>query len=87
MRYQILSIDVWAGEEEGLWERNDYFLRGELDLAEDMEDGEILEAIADELGLGEEFLKTSIVDEWGEYNFDIVRAEDHYPYFELRAIV
>lgn len=42
MKYVVYSIDVWAGEEEGTYIKNNFFEIGHIDLPEDFSSQHII---------------------------------------------
>lgn len=83
MRYNIYSIDVWGGEEEGTWIENNYFHIGVIDIENDS-DKRIIEQLIDEGYLkptAERFVE--IADHSDEYWIYVRQKEDGYPLFNL----
>lgn len=48
MKYQVLSIDAWAGNEEGEWDCNDWFKTGVIEIPASVEGNAIIELMIEE---------------------------------------
>jgi hypothetical protein len=88
MKYTIYELDVWAGEEEETYEKNNFFEIASIDLPKNATDGQIL-AKLNKLGY---FLNMSNVklridnhDCEGFY-YEIVDEQNKYPLLDLKRV-
>lgn len=82
--YELLSIDVWAGEEPGLWDKNNWFKEGDIEIGDEWPDKDIVSLLILLGYLKEEAEgKVYVIDECDGY-IEIRRKSDDYPIYDLR---
>ena len=85
-KYLVYSIDVWSGEEPGLWDKNDWFRIGEITIDEDFTNQDILnELVALDFLHNDAGLEIHNHDCEGNY-YEIVRVNDQYPILDLNKV-
>lgn len=87
-KYKVYELDIWSGEEEGDWIKNDYFFVGKITLSDMPSDNEILEALEESLGYAKESNRDVDIinrDCEGSY-FEIVDAKTGYPCLDLKRV-
>jgi hypothetical protein len=88
-KYQVVSLDVWAGEGENGWDKNNFFKIGEIEVPEDFKDKDIWKALK-KAGLSPRgdgtHLKLEDFIGSGDY-LEIFRKRDLYPILDLVAVV
>ena len=80
-KYKVLSIEAWAGMEEGSWEWNNWFNVGELELT-DSELNNPIERMIQEGFLKESARERAALDDDG-HNVVIVDKETREPIFAI----
>lgn len=82
--YKVLSLDVWAGEEEGLWEINNWFNCGSVDIEEDASNEDVLDILHKEGYISR--VDIAEVQNWGDdFFYQIVDISNNdYPVYQLQ---
>lgn len=84
MKYNVFSIDVWAGEIDETWQENNYFLTGEVELERPDDDEGIIASL-----IAEGYLKSGSEDQvtiadYSDGYWIYVRQKDNgYPLYNL----
>lgn len=84
--FEILKLDVWAGEEEGLWDVNNFFPTGEEVMLKDTDGKEALIKQLQGYGYTLPWLDLEIDMDSSESYITIARASDCYPILHLKQI-
>lgn len=85
-KYQVYNLDVWAGNEEGEWELNNWFKAGVVEISEEAEEAEIIEILIAEGYFNESARgNISVRDECNGWLY-IEREADGYPIYNLELI-
>lgn len=87
LQVDIYTLDVWAGEEEGTWDINDWFRNGSIYVDEEADSETIMRLALEEIGAEniDALLETHEVDEVGDTCIKFVRKSDGYPVLELQV--
>lgn len=87
LRVDIYTLDVWAGEEEGEWDINNWFLEGSLHVDEDTEGESLIHLALEKIGAEniDALLETHEVDEVCDTCIKLVKKSDGYPVLELQV--
>ena len=85
--YQVLSLDVWGGEEEGTFEKNDFYNAGEIEVNGEANESEILSKMIEEGFLASHCTLESVAihdyNAMGEY-YEVKDAKSGYPLYDLQ---
>lgn len=86
MKYKVCSIDAWAGEEKGLWDVNNWFSVGEIEIALDKEDKEIIALLIEEGYLKPLAKKRVTAEEISDRTIRILDKKTFQPLYDLEAM-
>jgi hypothetical protein len=86
-KWQLCSLDVWAGEEEGAWDINCWYNAGVIELPEDFTNEGVLALLLEEGYL----IRTdglAVNDDWsnGYYMQIVDTTNNDYPVYSLSLI-
>ncbi len=87
--YQVMSLDVWAGDEEGTYEKNNFFNVGQIQLADCASDEQILQAMIEEgfLNINATLETVEIQDHNCDgFYIEILDKTNNYPLYDLRKV-
>ena len=87
--YQVMSLDVWAGDEEGTFEKNNFFNAGQIQLPDCASDEQILQAMIEEgyLNANATLETVEIQDHSCDgFYLEILERANKHPLFDLRKV-
>lgn len=86
LKVDIYTLDVWAGEEEGTWDINDWFPKGSVHVDEEADSEATIRLALEKIGAEniDALLETHEVDEVCDTCIKLVRKSDGYPVLELQ---
>ena len=86
--YKIFTLDVWADEEEGTWDINNFYARGKATISEEASAEEIVHAALDEIGVeADSFLADHYFEDFCNGFIEVRRKADHYPVLHIQESV
>jgi hypothetical protein len=86
MKYQVLSIDAWAGEEKGLWDCNMWFKAGQIEIGYGAERSDIARLMVEEGFLYPSARKRVDVEEISDTTIRICDKKTFQPLYDLVLI-
>jgi len=86
MKYQVLSIDAWAGDEAGEWDCNDWFKSGVIEIAEGVEGNAIIELMIEEGFLKPKALGLVVSEDISDSTIRLSCESSFQPLFDLVMI-
>lgn len=86
MKYKILSIDAWAGNEEGEWDCNDWYHIGVVEIPEGVEGNAIIELMIEEGHLKPKALGLVVAEDISDCTIRLSCESSFQPLYDLVMI-
>lgn len=83
MQYKVLDLDVWAAEEEGLWDVNNWHSIGEINIPDSFDSDLIIERMIDENYLNAKARNLVEAEDTDDCTIRVLRKDDYKPVFDL----